>query len=112
MLLVINVLLLVLGMIMEPGAILTLMLPVLLPIANGLGLNLVHFGVMIVLNLMIGQVTPPFGVCLFVISDVNKLKLERMYKSILPFLIPLVATLLLVTYIPQIVTFLPTLLLG
>ena len=111
-LLVINVLLLVLGMIMEPGAILTLMLPVLLPIANGLGLNLVHFGVMIVLNLMIGQVTPPFGVCLFVISDVNKLKLERMYKSILPFLIPLVATLLLVTYIPQIVTFLPTLLLG
>ena len=111
-LLVINVLLLVLGMIMEPGAILTLMLPVLLPIANGLGLNLVHFGVMIVLNLMIGQVTPPFGVCLFVISDVNKLKLERMYKSILPFLIPLVATLLLVTYIPQIVTFLPTRLLG
>ena len=64
-LLAINILLLVLGMIMEPGAILTLMLPVLLPIANGLGLNLVHFGVMIVLNLMIGQVTPPFGVCLF-----------------------------------------------
>ena len=74
-LLVINVLLLVLGMVMEPGAILTLMLPVLLPIANGLGLDLVHFGVMVVLNLMIGQVTPPFGVCLFVISDVNKLKL-------------------------------------
>ena len=65
-LLVINVLLLVLGMVMEPGAILTLMLPVLLPIANGLGLDLVHFGVMVVLNLMIGQVTPPFGVCLFV----------------------------------------------
>ena len=87
-LLVINVLLLVLGMVMEPGAILTLMLPVLLPIANGLGLDLVHFGVMVVLNLMIGQVTPPFGVCLFVISDVNKLKLERLYRSILPFLVP------------------------
>ena len=64
------------------------MLPVLLPIANGLGLDLVHFGVMVVLNLMIGQVTPPFGVCLFVISDVNKLKLERLYRSILPFLVP------------------------
>lgn len=111
-LLVINVLLLILGMVMEPGAILTLMLPVLLPIAQGLDLDLVHFGVMIVLNLMIGQVTPPFGVCLFVISDVNKLKLERLYKSILPFLIPLILTLLLVTYIPSIVTFLPYALLA
>ena len=111
-LLAINMLLLVLGMIMEPGAILTLMLPVLLPIANGLGLNLVHFGVMIVLNLMIGQVTPPFGVCLFVISDVNKIKLESLYKSIIPFLIPLIATLFLVTYIPGIVTWLPNALLA
>lgn len=111
-LLVINILLLVLGMIMEPGAILTLMLPVLLPIANGLGLDLVHFGVMIVLNLMIGQVTPPFGVCLFVISDVNKIKLEKLYRSILPFLVPLLLTLLLVTYIPSVVTWLPNVLLG
>ena len=111
-LLAINILLLILGMIMEPGAILTLMLPVLLPIANGLGLNLVHFGVMIVLNLMIGQVTPPFGVCLFVISDVNKIKLENMYKSIVPFLIPLIVTLILVTYIPGIVTWLPNALLA
>ena len=111
-LLVINVLLRVLGMVMEPGAILTLMLPVLLPIANGLGLDLVHFGVMVVLNLMIGQVTPPFGVCLFVISDVNKLKLERLYRSILPFLVPLILTLILVTYIPGIVTALPNALLS
>lgn len=111
-LLVINVLLLVLGMVMEPGAILTLMLPVLLPIANGLGLDLVHFGVMVVLNLMIGQVTRPFGVCLFVISDVNKLKLERLYRSILPFLVPLILTLILVTYIPGIVTALPNALLS
>lgn len=111
-LLVINVLLLMLGMIMEPGAILTLMLPVLIPIANGLQLDLVFFGVMMVLNLMIGQVTPPFGVCLFVISDVNKLKLEQLYKAILPFLIPLIITLFLVTYIPALVTFLPNTLLA
>ena len=111
-LLVINILLLVLGMVMEPGAILTLMLPVLLPIAKGLNLDLVQFGVMIVLNLMIGQVTPPFGVCLFVISDVNKIKLEKLYKAVLPFLIPLILTLLFVTYIPGIVTFLPNLLLA
>ena len=96
----------------ELALVLLVMLPVLLPIANGLGLDLVHFGVMIVLNLMIGQVTPPFGVCLFVISDVNKIKLEKLYKSILPFLLPLLATLFLVTYVPQIVTFLPSVLLG
>jgi TRAP-type C4-dicarboxylate transport system permease large subunit len=75
------------------------------------GLDLVHFGVMLVLNLMIGQVTPPFGVCLFVISDVNKIKLEKLYKAILPWCIPLVLTLLMVTYLPHIVTWLPNLLL-
>ena len=105
--LVINIILLILGMVMEPGAILTLMLPVLLPIAKGLGLDLVHFGVMIVINLMIGQVTPPFGVCLFVISDVNKLRLESLYKSILPFLIPLILCLFMCSYIPGIITWLP-----
>lgn len=108
---VINIILLLLGMVMEPGAILTLMLPVLLPIAKGLGMDLVHFGVMIVINLMIGQVTPPFGVCLFVISDVNKLRLESLYRSILPFLIPLIVCLFMCTYIPGLVTWLPNALL-
>ncbi len=111
-LLFINVILLLLGMVMEPGAILTLMLPVLIPIAQTLQMDMVQFGVMIVLNLMIGQVTPPFGVCLFVISDVNKVKLENLYKGILPWLIPLLLTLMLVTFVPGIVTWLPYTLLG
>ena len=111
-LLVINIVLLVLGMFMEPGAILTLMLPVLLPIAKALNLDLVHFGVMMVLNLMIGQVTPPFGVCLFVISDVGKVKLDKLYTAILPFLIPLIIVLFMCTYVPGLVTWLPNLLLG
>lgn len=106
-LLIINIILLILGMFMEPGAILTLMLPVLLPIVKPLGIDLVHFGVVMVLNLMIGQVTPPFGVCLFIISDVAKIKLDKLYRSILPFLIPLIIVLLLCTYIPGIVTWLP-----
>lgn len=110
-LLVINVLLLVLGMFMEPGAILTLMLPVLLPIVKILGIDLVHFGVVMVLNLMIGQVTPPFGVCLFIISDVGEIPLNRLYKGILPFLIPLLLVLVICTYIPQVVTWLPNMLL-
>ncbi|MCD8121700.1 MAG: TRAP transporter large permease [Clostridiales bacterium] len=109
-LLIINIILLILGMFMEPGAILTLMLPVLLPIVNGLNLDLVHFGVVMVLNLMIGQVTPPFGVCLFIISDVAKIKLDKLYRSILPFLIPLIVVLLMCTYIPGIITWLPNLL--
>lgn len=108
--LVLNVLLLLLGMFMEPGAILTLMLPVLIPIVNGLGIDLVHFGVVLVLNLMIGQVTPPFGVCLFIISDVARIRLERMYRAIVPFLVPLLAVLLLCMYVPQVVLFLPNML--
>lgn len=109
-LLVINIILLVLGMFMEPGAILTLMLPVLVPIAQAIGLDLVHFGVVMVLNLMIGQVTPPFGVCLFIISDLARVKLEVLYKSILPFIIPLIVTLFMCTYIPGTVTWLPNML--
>lgn len=110
-LLVINVVLLVLGMFMEPGAILTLMLPVLLPIVKILGIDLVHFGVVMVLNLMIGQVTPPFGVCLFIVSDVGDVPLNRLYRAILPFLVPLIIVLILCTYFPQIVTWLPSMLL-
>ncbi|MFQ9701340.1 MAG: SLC13 family permease [Enterocloster clostridioformis] len=109
-LLIINVVLLILGMFMEPGAILTLMLPVLLPIVKDLNIDLVHFGVVMVLNLMMGQVTPPFGVCLFVISDVAKIKLDKLYRSIIPFLAPLIIVLLMCTYIPDIVIWLPNLL--
>jgi tripartite ATP-independent transporter DctM subunit len=106
-LLIINFFLLILGMFMEPGAILTLMLPILIPIAHSLSLDMVHFGVVVVLNLMIGQITPPFGVCLFIISDVGKLELNKLYRAILPFLIPLIITLFICTYVPQIVTWLP-----
>jgi len=109
-LLIINIVLLILGMFMEPGAILTLMLPVLLPIVKDLNIDLVHFGVVMVLNLMIGQVTPPFGVCLFVIADVAKMKLDKLYRGILPFLIPLILVLMMCTYIPPIVTWLPDML--
>lgn len=110
-LLIINFVLLIFGMFMEPGATLTLMLPILIPIANSLGIDLVHFGIVIVLNLMIGQVTPPFGVCLFIISDIAEIRLEKMYKAILPFIVPLLVVLGLCTYIPNLVTWLPTLLL-
>ena len=110
--LTINIILLVLGMFMEPGAILTLMLPVLIPIAQRFNLDMVYFGVIVVLNLMIGQVTPPFGVCLFIVGDVGKVKLERLYRAIVPFLIPLIAVLFLCAYYPPLIAWLPNVLLG
>jgi len=112
LLLIINVVLLIIGMFMEPGALLTLMVPILVPIARSVNLDMVHFGVVVVINLMIGQVTPPFGVCLFIISDVGKIKLDALFKAILPFLIPLIVTLFLCTYIPPIILWLPNLLFG
>ncbi|GAK55023.1 hypothetical protein U27_01854 [Candidatus Vecturithrix granuli] len=109
-LLIINLVLFLLGMIMEPGAILIMMLPILLPIVEHLALDYVHFGVMMILNLMIGQVTPPFGMCLFTISQVGGVSLHRLFRAIIPFIFPLVFVLLLTLFIPEIITWLPDLL--
>ncbi|MFA6506163.1 MAG: TRAP transporter large permease [Treponemataceae bacterium] len=106
----INVILFLLGLIMEPGAILIMMLPVFLPIVTKVNIDLVHFGVTMVLNLMIGQITPPFGMCLFTIAQVGNLKLEKLSRAIIPWIIPLVAVLMLSLFIPQLVLWLPNLL--
>lgn len=109
-LLIINLVLFLLGMIMEPGAILIMLLPILLPIVEQLQLDYVHFGVMMILNLMIGQVTPPFGMCLFTISQVGGVPINRLSRSVIPFIFPLVVVLLLTVFIPEIITWLPDLL--
>ena len=109
-LLIINVALLILGMIMEPGAILIMMLPVFLPIVNQLGIDLVHFGVTMVLNLMIGQITPPFGMCLFTIAQVAGLSVEKISRATLPFAVPLVVVLIASLFIPELVVWLPNVL--
>ena len=109
-LLIINLVLFLLGMIMEPGAILIMLLPILLPIVEQLSLDYVHFGVMMILNLMIGQITPPFGMCLFTISQVGGVPLDRVSRSVIPFIFPLVLVLLLTVFIPEMITWLPDLL--
>jgi len=109
-LLIINVVLLVLGMIMEPGAILIMMLPVFLPIVNQLGIDLVHFGVVMVLNLMIGQITPPFGMCLFTIAQVGKLSVEKLSHATLPWVAPLALVLIVSVFFPGMIVWLPNLL--
>ncbi len=107
---IINIALLILGMIMEPGAILIMMLPVFLPVVNQLGIDLVHFGVVMVLNLMIGQITPPFGMCLFTIAQVGGLNVERISHATLPWAAPLVIVLIATIFIPELIVWLPTVL--
>ncbi len=106
-LLMINLLLLIFGAIMEAGVVLILFIPILYPLAINLGIDPVHFGVIMAVNLMIGVATPPMGMCLFVMNQISGIKLEILMRRILPFLIPLIICLLLITFIPELVTWLP-----
>ena len=106
-LLLLNVFFLVIGCFMETNAALISLVPILTPMANALGIDLLHLGVMIVLNLMIGLLTPPVGMCLYATAKVADISLDRMIKAILPFYVPLIIALLLVTFVPGIVTWLP-----
>lgn len=109
-LLLLNVFFLIIGCFMETNAALIILVPILAPLANALGIDLLHLGVMIVLNLMIGLLTPPVGMCLYATANVAKISLDEMIKAVAPFYIPLLLALLLVTFIPGIVTWLPNLL--
>lgn len=109
-LLLINGLLLILGALIESGAVLILMTPLLVPLALSMGVDPVHLGVVMVLNLMIGCATPPVGMSLFVTAHVAGIPVERMMRAILPFLVPLIITLLAVTFWPSLTLFLPSLL--
>ncbi len=108
-LLLINLILLIIGCFMETVAAITILVPVLLPIAIHIGVDPVHFGVVMVLNLMIGLLTPPVGMVLYVLSRVAKIPFERCLAATVPFLVPLVIVLLLVTFVPQLSMWLPTL---
>ena len=108
-LLMINVILLIVGCFMETIAAITILVPVLLPIVLKLGIDPVHFGVVMVLNLMIGLLTPPVGMVIYVLSRVSGVPFERCVASTAPFLIPLVAVLMLVTFVPAVSMFLPNL---
>lgn len=109
-LLLINVLLLALGCFMEGLAIMLLTVPVLLPLVMQLGVDPVHFGVIVVMNLMIGLIHPPFGMALFVVAKVGDIPYRDLAWAIWPFVIPLLVVLLVCTYWPWIVMVLPNLL--
>ena len=106
-LLIANLLMLFVGCFLEPTAAITILVPILVPICQKLGIDLVHFGLVMVLNLMIGLLHPPMGMVLFVLARVAKLSVERTTIAILPWLVPLIGSLIVITYFPALVLWLP-----
>ncbi|MBB3998015.1 TRAP transporter large permease [Aureimonas pseudogalii] len=107
-LLLVNILVLIVGCFLDTIAAITIIVPILLPIALRLGIDPVHFGLIITLNLMIGLLHPPLGMVLFVLSRVAKLSVERTTIAILPWLIPLFVALFVITFVPAVTLWLPT----
>jgi tripartite ATP-independent transporter DctM subunit len=112
LLLLINLLLLFLGTFIESLALLLLLVPFLVPVATAVGIDPVHFGVMAILNLMIGILTPPMGMALYVVSKVGNIPFHVLTRGVLPLLVPLFIVLGLIIVFPQITLFLPQLVLG
>jgi C4-dicarboxylate transporter DctM subunit len=109
-LLFINVFLIFIGMFLEGGAAIIILAPTLLAVATAVGIDPLHFGLVMVLNIVVGLLTPPLGVCLFVVAGVTGLNLSTMIRSVLPFLAVEIGVLLLVTYLPGVILFIPKLL--
>lgn len=111
-LIVVNILLLIAGNFMEPSAILLIMAPILFPIAMELGIDPIHLGIIMVVNMEIGMITPPVGLNLFVTAGVTGMPLTAVIRAALPWLMILLVFLMIITYIPVISTFLPNLFFG
>jgi len=111
-LIVVNILLLLAGNFMEPSAILLIMAPILFPIAMELGIDPIHLGIIMVVNMEIGMITPPVGLNLFVTAGITGMSLMRVVKAALPWLMILLVFLIIVTYVPFVSTWLPNMLMG
>lgn len=107
MLLIVNVMFLALGMFIDTMAITLVFIPIVLPLINALGIDLVHFGVVIVINMMIGLTTPPFGMLLFITSGISKTPLKNIIREIIPMIVVTIAALFLLTFVPDLVLFIP-----
>lgn len=105
--LIMNIVLLFVGMFMESIAAIIIMVPVLLPVAVQIGMDPVHFSIMAILNLMIGLITPPVGLCLTTAAQIGKISMGKAIKANMPFMLVVLGVLLLVSYVPAITTFLP-----
>jgi C4-dicarboxylate transporter DctM subunit len=108
-LVLVNVLLLLLGCVLEGTTILLVIVPVLIPTAKALGIDMVHFGVMVVVNIMLGLVTPPYGLLLFIMTRIAEVPLKGLVAEVLPFLYVMIVALALITFFPDLVLWLPRL---
>jgi tripartite ATP-independent transporter DctM subunit len=106
-LILVNIILLILGCLLEGTTILLVIVPIFIPTAQALGLDMVHFGVVVVVNIMIGLITPPYGLLLFVVSNVARAPLWSIIRDTIPFLMVLIAALILITFVPDAVLWLP-----
>ena len=106
-LLIVNIFLLFMGMIMETGANVILLAPILIPIAIQYGIHPLHFALVVLVNVNIGLATPPLGVCLFVVAPIAKTSFENVVSRIFPFLVAEITVLFLITYIPELILFVP-----
>jgi len=109
-LLLINIMLLILGTMLEGLTLMIILVPILLQVTRTLGIDPVHFGIVLVFNTTIGSITPPVGTVLFTVCSITKCSIEEFARESLPFLVALIGVLLLLTYVPALVTFLPNLL--
>ncbi len=111
-LLLINIFLLIIGLFMDITPAIVILTPVLMPVMASLGINPVHFGILLIVNLMIGLLTPPVGMILYVLSNVSKVPFERIAKAIVPYILICIVVLLVITYAPALVMFVPNILFG
>jgi TRAP-type C4-dicarboxylate transport system permease large subunit len=107
-----NVILLIMGCFLDTFAIMTIATPMMLPIIRHFGIDPVHFGVVMTVNLMIGALTPPFGMLLFVMGPLAQISFDRIVRAVVPFIIPIFIVLVAITYVPSFTLILPHLLKG
>ena len=110
--LVVNLLLLLAGNVMEPSSIVLIMAPILFPVATALGIDPVHFGIIMVVNMEIGMCHPPVGLNLYVASGITKMGITELTIAVMPWLLTMVGFLIIITYVPQVSLWLPRLLFG
>jgi tripartite ATP-independent transporter DctM subunit len=108
-LLMVNLLLLVLGCLLDASTVLLVIVPILIPTAQALGIDMVHFGVVVVVNLMIGLITPPYGLLLFIVANITRAPFSAIVKDTMPFIYALIASLAIITAFPDCILWLPRL---
>jgi C4-dicarboxylate transporter DctM subunit len=109
-LLMLNLILLIAGMFMDPNSAIVVLVPLLLPIAVAAGIDMIHFGIIMTVNLAIGMFTPPFGLNLFVSTSIFNVSVGKVVRGVIPFILVYLASLLVISYVPEISLWIPNVL--